>query len=273
MTDRLMHEIDAPDPATRRAAALLRSVHLPEPSLSRRARVRSGLEVHESRRRLVVRRLVPVLAAATFLFGGAAAAAWMVSDGSRFHPRAPIETSPMLRDRIHRALDVDEARETAEPVPSTESKAAIAAPLKASPAIDVRATRSSAAINSPATRARSEPVRTDPIVATPPIDPASSVALSPIERVRLPDGAELVMRAVDRLRAAHDPNGALQLLDRYRTEHPRGMLVEEALGLSIEAAAALGDARAVDYAESYLDGYPEGRFVEAARRARVRFSR
>ena len=71
------------------------------------------------------------------------------------------------------------------------------------------------------------------------------------------------------LRNHHDPVRAGQLLDEYLKVYPRGALAEEALALSIEAAAARHDAaRAAAFADRYLKEYPNGRFQRAAERVR-----
>jgi HAMP domain-containing protein len=66
------------------------------------------------------------------------------------------------------------------------------------------------------------------------------------------------------LRTDHDPARALRLLGKYLKAYPRGMLSEEALALSIEAAVDLGSASAKTFAQRYLTKYPNGRFHEAA---------
>jgi hypothetical protein len=72
--------------------------------------------------------------------------------------------------------------------------------------------------------------------------------------------AELVYQASLSLRNDHRPERALQLLDAYRMKHPHGVLEEEALALSIEAASAAGESRTHALAADYLDRFPSGRF-------------
>ncbi len=69
------------------------------------------------------------------------------------------------------------------------------------------------------------------------------------------------------LRTDHDPARALRLLAKYLKAYPRGMLSEEALALSIEAAMDLGSPNAASFAQRYLKEYPNGRFREAADQA------
>jgi hypothetical protein len=66
------------------------------------------------------------------------------------------------------------------------------------------------------------------------------------------------------LRTDHDPARALRLLATYLKTYPRGMLSEEALALSIEAAMDLGSPSAATFAQRYMKEYPNGRFREAA---------
>ena len=68
------------------------------------------------------------------------------------------------------------------------------------------------------------------------------------------------------LRKQGDPGRAQALLDQYLRSNPRGALAEDALALSIEAAAARKDPRAADYARRYLARYPKGRFRAVAER-------
>lgn len=78
-----------------------------------------------------------------------------------------------------------------------------------------------------------------------------------------------VLAAMRALRRDHDPVRARELLDAYMTGHPSGGLVEEALAISIEAAAVHHDADAVDLAERYLRLYPTGPFHRLAERTRA----
>lgn len=75
-----------------------------------------------------------------------------------------------------------------------------------------------------------------------------------------------VADAVRALRKQGDPVRAQALLDQYLKSNPRGALAEDALALSIEAAAARKDPRAADYARRYLARYPQGRFRAVADR-------
>jgi len=82
-----------------------------------------------------------------------------------------------------------------------------------------------------------------------------AVASRPIE------GPGLVLSAIHALRETDNPSQAGTLLSRYLSLYPRGVLAEDALALSIEAAAARHDGRAiVDFGRRYLAQYPNGRF-------------
>jgi hypothetical protein len=75
-----------------------------------------------------------------------------------------------------------------------------------------------------------------------------------------------VLAAVRALRRDHDPVRARALLDAYMSAHPSGGLAEEALAISIEAAAANHDADANVLASRYLRLYPTGPFHAIAQR-------
>ena len=81
----------------------------------------------------------------------------------------------------------------------------------------------------------------------------------------------LAQAAFDALRRQGNPRLASGLLARYLRRFPEGKLLEEALGMAIEAAAALSDPRAGELAKRYLNRFPDGEFREAAERAVRRF--
>ncbi len=104
-------------------------------------------------------------------------------------------------------------------------------------------------------------------------EPALSADKPPERRADRPRAGEdpsQVGEAVRALRKQGDPARAQQLLDRYLRDNPRGALAEDALALSIEAAAARKDPRAADYARRYLARYPHGRFRSLAERVAAR---
>ena len=77
-----------------------------------------------------------------------------------------------------------------------------------------------------------------------------------------------VLEAIRALRSEGDPTRAGNLLADYLRAHPRSMLAEDALALSIESALARHDARSAgDLAKRYLVQYPNGRYRAYALRA------
>jgi hypothetical protein len=102
---------------------------------------------------------------------------------------------------------------------------------------------------------------------------APSVAVAPTPPPPRDSGAFTVTLAMKVLRRDHDAQGALALLKEYLAIHPNGELAEEALALSVDAAAQFDDDEAVALAERYLGKYPHGRFAAQARAALSRFDR
>jgi hypothetical protein len=83
-----------------------------------------------------------------------------------------------------------------------------------------------------------------------------------------PEEATLVLAGLRALRRHHDPVQAGVLLARYLNRFPQGVLVQEALAISIEAGQARGDRQAAaQLAGQYLERFPAGRFVRLARKA------
>ena len=124
-----------------------------------------------------------------------------------------------------------------------------------------------------------------PVVVTPPVAPSINVAAPsidsatharspshlPKEAAANPEEMAEVLAAFKALRQAHDPKHAGALLDHYLKRYPRGALLEEALALAIEAAAAQQDPHAGELATRYLAKFPHGRFVKSAEQAKKRF--
>lgn len=81
---------------------------------------------------------------------------------------------------------------------------------------------------------------------------------APAPRRQKQEDPTQVIEAIRALRRDKDPERAEALLKQYAKRNPRGALAEEALALTIEAAVARGDARAVTYARRYLARYPQG---------------
>jgi hypothetical protein len=90
-------------------------------------------------------------------------------------------------------------------------------------------------------------------------------------RAELGESPFLVVESVRLLRKDHDPEAARRLLREYLDRYPTGALAEEALALSIEAAAArLDRTEALRYANAYVRAYPDGRFRRVADEAIAR---
>lgn len=106
-----------------------------------------------------------------------------------------------------------------------------------------------------------------PAAPTPEVEPSGAKRT---DKPRAGEDPSQVAEAVRALRKQGDAARAQQLLDQYLRSNPRGALAEDALALSIEAAAARKDPRAADYARRYLARYPNGRFRKVAERALAR---
>lgn len=78
------------------------------------------------------------------------------------------------------------------------------------------------------------------------------------------DDPSLVIDAIRALREEHDPIAAKKLLSEYLKVCPDGALSEEALALSIEAAAESADPDALKLSTRYLEEFPNGQFRRAA---------
>lgn len=116
---------------------------------------------------------------------------------------------------------------------------------------------------------RAKPARAVAPALPPSVEPAVAEP-SNVKRADKPRAGEdpsQVAEAVRALRKQGDAARAQALLDQYLRSNPRGALAEDALALSIEAAAARKDPRAADYARRYLVRYPNGRFRAVAERA------
>jgi hypothetical protein len=101
-------------------------------------------------------------------------------------------------------------------------------------------------------------------------DTPSARLRSPAKAAALHDGEDPtpVLEAIRALREEGDAARAGELLAGYLRAHPRGVLAEDALALSIEAAAARHDARAAaDLGRRYLAQFPRGRYRAFAQRA------
>jgi hypothetical protein len=115
------------------------------------------------------------------------------------------------------------------------------------------------------------PAADDPTTALPPPAPRlvarSSVRETERMRASPHDDPSRLVEAIRALRTDRDPTRAAGLLAEYLKLYPHGALAEEALALSIEAAADRKDPSAAAFAEQYVRKYPSGRFRRAADQA------
>jgi hypothetical protein len=210
-------------------------------SAARQQRVRFALR--RSRAGLAALRLSPALALGVVVLAATGASAMVARYFVRTHLRAPEITLPTaeLNEAAprpnHRARGATvEAPAVAEPA-TTDAPAAQPDPVpKAEPAARANLSRSRAAAPAPTTPSAQSP------------------------------GAALMLEAMQ-ARKAGDMARAASLLAEYRSKYPDGDLQEEALALSIEAAAARHDGSAQGFAAQYLKRFPNGRFREQAERA------
>jgi hypothetical protein len=101
-------------------------------------------------------------------------------------------------------------------------------------------------------------------------DAPSARLRAPSKAASLRDGEDPtpVLEAIRALRENGDPGRAGDLLSGYLRSHPRGVLAEDALALSIEAAVARHDTKgAADLGRRYLAQFPNGRYRTFAQRA------
>lgn len=219
-----------------------------EPSTYQQRRVLERvLDRQRGRHGGAIRFLRPVVVVAVLLVAGVTAAAtfghtWIVQ-GLRTlgiaAPVAEVAPAPVLRPR-RRATPVAELipNDAAELEPAAETPAPAAAThAAAKPAARTHALR--------------------PEVRT---TGASGTA-------ELSEDPSLVVDAIRALRTDHDSRRASRLLAAYLRTYPHGALSEEAVALSIEAAAAGKSPSASTFAAQYLREYPHGRFRHAAEQA------
>ena len=105
--------------------------------------------------------------------------------------------------------------------------------------------------------------------STPAADPATGRATQkpPHARPSSSEDPTHVVEAIQALRTDKDPSRAQGLLNDYLKTHPNGVLSEDALALSIEAASAQHDPKATDHAKRYLAKFPHGKYRTLATRA------
>lgn len=220
------------------AAQLLQSAPNSLASEVRQRRIWLGVRQRVTRPQLsFIRRHAVVVAMLVGLVGIASAASgyrWMYRDPLRTAQPAP---SPAVSPRKSPAPQL--------PAPSTEPNPAAVVASTVPKVASSRAQRPQRAL---ANRAAM------------PMDPS-------LPSASMPDGEEsaLMLQAVRTLRKQEQAAQAAHLLDDYLKRFAKGLFVEEAMALQIEAAMARGDTKAAaKWARSYLQRYPSGKFAEKA---------
>ena len=238
----LPEQFDVADPNERYATSLLQHVQPLEPSAARKRRVWLALERSASKRPRT-RASGPVIAGLV-LCGATAASATMPRVWKRF--QAPsVDVAVIVDSPSHAPVHRAPPAAPKVPIAQPESPAPEEATTPVAPAPVVRAP------SEPTVGARKPALAKPRAAATPPADPPASAAL---------------MVQAMRERRAGNLARARELATEYRTRYPRGELQEEALALSIEASAALGDDEAKRLSAMYLQHYPRGRFRAQAQR-------
>lgn len=188
-------------------------------------------------------RLRPVLVLVALLLTGATAAATLSPKWILARVKTLIAGAPAATAR----LDPEWSRAHHRPTPE-----APAAPLASS---------------------ADEPTGAAPLAALAPPPPAprlvgrASARENDRMRASPHDDPSRLVDAIRALRTDRDPTRAARLLAEYLRMYPHGALAEEALALSIEAAADRKDPGAAAFAEQYVRKYPSGRFRRAADQA------
>jgi hypothetical protein len=232
--DRLIETKSNADPTQAYLAELLRANEPVLVSSARKQQVLNGIFLRQQmRRRPVARLLRPVFVVGVLSLAGAATAAATIGRRVWIEHRAPVVEGPAPRAPV---VAVRHAR-----------------PVRVAAAAEAPAPRSAQPI-APARPAH----RVKP--------PARARVVVP-RAVPSSEDPSQVVDAIQALRNHHDPVRASRLLAGYLTRYPQGALAEEAIALSIEAAAANHSPAAASFAERYLRQYPNGRFRQTAEKA------
>jgi len=240
---RLRDQTSSPDPLTARAAQLLAAM---PPLDVDRLRAATPRPPERAPSRVAVR-LRPALALAVTLGSVAAAAATL-------HRVGPA--------RVARGAPVSSPAPSPEPRLATADRAAgrpAAEPPAPPPAVGEAVERPAAP----------HPAAASPRAAWPAESsrPAAKDHARPGAGASIDDESALVVGAVRALRRDGDPARAQQLAEQALQRYPRGVQVEEAMDVAMEAASARGDTAAARRAAgAYLERFPSGRFAERARR-------
>jgi type IV secretory pathway VirB10-like protein len=238
--DRLSEKRNAFDPAEEILADLIRASEPVVVTPARKQRVLNRVLLRETTRRRARSRLLrPVFVLGVISLAGATAAAtigrraWIEGRAqTNARPVDPVALAARPRHAHPKPVVPVAANETADQL-LDEPEAAAPAPSRPTP----RTLRRPAHVASRAHAARSSE------------DPSR------------------VFDAIQALRTDRDPARASRLLAEYLARYPHGALAEEAVALSIEAAAARHSPSAATFAERYLREYPRGRFRHTAEQA------
>jgi len=238
--DRLSEKRNAFSPTEEVLADLIRASEPVVVTPARKQRVLNRVLLRQTTRRAVRSRLLrPVFVLGVISLAGATAAATIGR-------RAWIERRVQINARPDEPVALASRPRHAHPKPS----AAVPASETADELLD-----EPAAIVPPPSRPTPRTVRRPAHVA------------SRARAVHASEDPSRVFDAIQALRTERDPARASRLLAEYLARYPHGALAEEAVALSIEAAAARHSPSAATFAERYLRDYPSGRFRHTAEQA------
>jgi hypothetical protein len=237
--DRLSEKRNAFDPAEEVLADLIRASEPVAVTPARKQRVLNRVLLRQTTRRRAGSRLLrPVFVLGVISLAGATAAATI---GRRAWIERRAETSARPAEPV--ALVVGPRH--AHPKPPAAEAADTADELLDEPA-----------------ETAPPPARSTPRPGRRPAHVASRA-----RAIHSSEDPSRVFGAIQALRTDRDPARASRLLAEYLTRYPHGALAEEAVALSIEAAAARHSPSAATFAERYLREYPRGRFRHTAEQA------
>lgn len=246
---RLIHETFAPGTPEERLVRLVRASPRCEPEPFAKPRVLARVMLAQSRKRGVWPRSL----ASILVFGGTAMAAAAVGN-QIWIAHQVAQAVPEISGPTEQPAPPPRAAE-ATTVPAPSVAQVVPAPALDGPSHQAPSARPSVANG--AHRVGGEPSRLRLAPKGPGVAGAKGVRISEADRE---DPAQ-VLEAIRSLRTDGNAVLASVFLDEYLMDHPRGILAEDALALSIEAANARRDRRSAgDYAERYLRQYPAGRF-------------